>query len=181
VYGSKSTEPPSGKGALKSGVTTGQEQLTTAPYKQEKSEGCPKRRSGEENWCGELINDSDNQGENQNEENRSENRKTPGSKDVACQEACVQSFRCRHFEFKSQRLNSREKRRQLVLPSDAAPNKEVPAQADHPGDCHSSSGHFGSMSPVFLGGQAILISVAVTAVTSRSERNRYGQQANRKD
>src|SRR5947207_7364565 len=53
-----------------------------------------------------------------NEENRSENRKTPGSKDVACQEACVQSFRCRHFEFKSQRLNSREKRRQLVLPSD---------------------------------------------------------------
>jgi len=67
------------------------------------------------------------------------------------------------------------------LPSDAAPNEEVPAQADYAGGRHGSTGHFGSMSLMFLGGLAILISVAITAVPSRSKRSRYGQQANRQD
>ena len=88
---------------------------------------------------------------------------------------------CRHIECSSQRLNSAEKRRELVLPSDAAPNEEVPAQADYAGGRHGSTRHFGSMSLMF-GVLAILITVVIiTAVLSRSKRSCYGEQANRQD
>src|SRR5580693_6359444 len=81
VHGNECTEPPHGKGALKSGIA-GQGQLATAPYKQEKCECGPKGRSGEENWCSELISCDGKQRQNQSEQNRSESGKSPRSKDL---------------------------------------------------------------------------------------------------